>query len=133
MEESLYMNDLLIKSVLLKGIPKDYPKYKKYEYLDKLQDLDQYMIYDNNQLDTLWINMKLNRDLRELNAFVNKNIVLKFGRISDMTFGVLLRIATGMLNKCNSITEEDKLRIHRNLCLRLHLEFNSVINEMLPF
>ena len=91
------------------------------------------MIYDNNQLDTIWINMKLNRDLRELNAFVNKNIVLKFGRISDTTFGVLLRIATGMLNKCNSITEEDKLRIHRKLCLRLHLEFNSVINEMLPF
>ena len=40
-----------------------------------MQDLDQYMIYDNNQLDTLWINMKLNRDLRELNAFINKNIV----------------------------------------------------------
>ena len=59
MGRNLCMNDLLIKSVLLKGIPKDYPKYKKYEYLDKLQDLDQYMIYDNNQLDTLWINMKL--------------------------------------------------------------------------
>jgi len=133
MEKGRYSSELLIKSPLLKFIQKDWLKYQIYNYLDKNKNLDQYMLINNNQLDTLWLNAYTNIELRNINEFVNRSIVLKFGSISEETFGVLLRIATGMLNKCKSINDAEKRKLHCSLCLRLKLEFNSVFNEMLPF
>lgn len=133
MEKGRYSSELLIKSPLLKFIPDDWMKYQVYNYLDKNKNLDQFMLINNNQLDTLWLNAYTNIELRNINEFINRSIILKFGKISDTTFGVLLRIATGMLNKCKCIDDDEKRKLHRSLCLRLQLEFNSVFNEMLPF
>lgn len=91
------------------------------------------MIVNNNQLDVSWLNMYFNRDLRELNIWINKNIVLYLGDFCETTIGVRLRIATSMLNKCYSIDDDKKRVLHTALTHRIWREFYSVVNEQLPF
>lgn len=125
--------DLLIKTPLLEYVNPKLMKYQKYKFLNRVQDQDKYMVVNNCQLHLSWLTMYFNRDLRELNTWINKNIVLCLGDICERTADVRIRIATSMLNKCYSIDDDTKRMVHTRLIHRLKLEFYSVVNEQLPF
>lgn len=65
--------------------------------------------------------------------WVNKNICQQLQTDNVITTGVKLRIATGMLNKLESLTDLEKIQIHSNLIRNVHLEQNAIIDETLPF
>lgn len=108
-------------------------KWQKYRFLNRVQDQDRNMIVNNCQLHVSWLTMYFNRDLRELNTWINKNIVLCLGDVCEKTVDVRLRIATSMLNKCYSIDDDTKRMVHTYMVERLRREFYSVVNEQLPF
>lgn len=54
-------------------------------------------------------------DLAKLAIWCNKTIYLKIDMYNTNTIGVLTRIATGMLNKIDYLTDDQKNLIHFNL------------------
>lgn len=75
--------------------------------------------------------------LKDVLKWINTNIVLRLGKIDRgnvtlTTYGVLLRIATGMLNKTN-IPPEYKTIFHANMVQNIKHELNEIIEESLPF
>lgn len=126
-------SDILLKTPLLSYLRPDLQKWEKYHFLNAVQDQDKTMVVNNCQLHTSWLNMYFNRDLRELNIWINRNIVLCLGDAVESTIGVRLRIATSMLNKCYSIDDDKKRELHSALTNRIWQEFYSVVNEQLPF
>lgn len=74
--------------------------------------------------------------LKDLLHWVNTKIVLKLGKYdygaSVKTYDVLLRIATGMLNKID-IPKEYKLMFQRNMTHNVHSELGRIMGESLPF
>lgn len=71
-------------------------------------------------------------DLVDLRHWIIDNIVIKFCSLDYKTLDVLIRIATGMLNKCD-IPKEDKIFLHDNLVWNLRAEHNNLILSGLPF
>lgn len=126
-------SDILLKTPLLEYINPYLMKWQKYRFLNRVQDQDRNMIVNNCQLHVSWLTMYFNRDLRELNTWINKNIVLCLGDVCEKTVDVRLRIATSMLNKCYSIDDDTKRMVHTYMVERLRREFYSVVNEQLPF
>lgn len=81
-----------------------------------------------------YINMVMpNPDLIRWIMWVNKNICQKLTDDCILTTGVKLRIATGMLNKLESLTDLEKIQIHCNLVLNVKKEQNKILDETLPF
>lgn len=72
-------------------------------------------------------------DVLEWGRWVNKNIVFNLERDTAQTTGVKLRIATGMLNKLKSLSEEDKKIIHENLTTNVYNEMFKIAASQLPF
>ena len=72
-------------------------------------------------------------DVLEWGRWVNKNIVFNLERDTAQTTGVKLRIATGMLNKLKSLSEEDKKIIHENLTTNIYNEMFKIAESQLPF
>lgn len=72
-------------------------------------------------------------DVLEWGRWVNKNIVFNLERDTAQTTGVKLRIATGMLNKLKSLSEEDKKIIHENLTTNVYNEMFKIAANQLPF
>lgn len=126
-------SDILLKTPLLSHVNPNSEKWVKYHFLNKVQDQDRCITVNNNQLRTSWLNMYFNRDLRDLNIWINKNIVLCLGDENATTIGVRLRIATSMLNKCYSIDDDEKRELHTALTQRIWNEYYSVVDEQLPF
>lgn len=124
---------LITNSTLLNYIAKNTPKELQYEWLRSTYTQDRFLLINNVQLYLNFLDVVLNRDLRELNVWINKNIVLQFGNMSEKTFDVRMRIATSMLNKCQSINDDKKREVHEHLIKRMTIEFYSVVNESLPF
>lgn len=76
----------------------------------------------------------VNHDLRRWIRWVNLNICLNLGsEYNSQSLGVKLRIATGLLNKIESLTDEEKIQLHSNLVRNIHDEINKIIDETLPF
>ena len=71
-------------------------------------------------------------DLINLRHWIIDNIVIKFYSLDYKTLDVLIRIATGMLNKCD-ISKEDKIFLHNNLVWNLRAEHSKLILSELPF
>lgn len=65
-------------------------------------------------------------------SWVNANIIINLARIDLKTMGVLIRIATGMLNKCN-IPKGLQITFHDNMVENLRVEHAEVIMSGLPF
>ena len=128
-----YSKILITNSTLLNYIAENTPKELQYEWLRSTYTQDRFLLVNNVQLYLNFLDVVLNRDLRELNVWINKNIVLQFGNMSEKTFDVRMRIATSMLNKCQSINDDKKREVHEHLIKRMSLEFYSVVNESLPF
>ena len=64
--------------------------------------------------------------------WVNKNIVINISCIDYKTLYVLIRIATGMLNKCN-IPKDLQIMLHDNMVRNLKSAYNDCIISDLPF
>lgn len=80
-----------------------------------------------------WIKIMQLTDVLEWGRWVNKNIVFNLERDTAQTTGVKLRIATGMLNKLKSLSEEDKKIIHENLTTNIYNEMFKIAESQLPF
>lgn len=79
------------------------------------------------------VNWRDNPELWKLKGWITYNIILNLGNDSPVTTGVKVRIATGMLNKIESLTVLEKIRIHDDLILTIFKEQNAIIDEELPF
>ena len=108
-------------------------KWEKYRTLNRIQDQDKFMVVNNCQLNIPWLKMYFNYDLRTLNVWINRNIVLCLGDIVERTFDVRVRIATSMLFKCIGLTDDEKRQIHSDFVTKMRREFYSVVDEQLPF
>lgn len=64
--------------------------------------------------------------------WINTNIVIQLSGITYKTKDVLVRIATGMLNKCD-IPKEVQIMFHDNMVENLKVELEDIIQSDLPF
>lgn len=65
-------------------------------------------------------------------TWINTKIVINLNVIDYKTLDVLIRIATGMLNKCN-IPKETQILFHSNMVKNLKLEHEFIMTSDLPF
>lgn len=94
-----------------------------YRNFDKGIDIDTYEKARANRMELqTWLNPMLNcfngivmEDLQHLLKWTNCNIFLKIDINSFKTTGVLIRIATGMLNNIEYLTKHQKQQLHLNL------------------
>ena len=81
-----------------------------------------------------WLKVMRNHSLIQWLWWVNRNICDdNLERDSYYTTMVKLRIATGMLNKLTSLTDEEKREIHTNLTTNVNCAMWSRQERDLPF
>lgn len=125
--------NMLSTSPLLQYVKNESHK-EQYKFLERNYDSDRYGIsLCSLCIQPIEVNCITNNEVRKWLEWVNKNIVLHLGSDFHMTTMVKLRIATGMLNKLESLTSLEKIKIHDNLTLNIHREINVVLTEDLPF
>lgn len=73
-----------------------------------------------------------NEEVKTLLKWIKINIILKLDILDNTTLNVLIRIATGILNKIN-ISDEIKQLFHTNMVKNLNREHFEIIAETLPF
>ena len=106
---------------------------EQYNWLLRVYSQDQFMLDDSSVFGVELFCMS--KDVRKFVHWVNLKIVLKLGRReyeSSKTYNVLLRIATGMLNKLD-LPNNVKLIMHDNMTRNIHKELDNIIMETLPF
>lgn len=64
--------------------------------------------------------------------WIKSNIIINLAEINYKTLDVLVRIATGMLNKCN-IPKDIQIMFHDNMVGNLKTEHNKIMLSDLPF
>lgn len=106
---------------------------EQYNWLLRVYSQDQFMLDDTS---VFGVELRcMSKDVRKFVHWVNLKIVLKLGRYeyeSSKTYDVLLRIATGMLNKLD-LPSNIKLIMHNNMTRNIHKELDSIVMETLPF
>lgn len=106
---------------------------EQYNWLLRVYSQDQFMLDDTS---VFGVELRcMSKDVRKFVHWVNLKIVLKLGRHeyeSSKTYNVLLRIATGMLNKLD-LPNNVKLIMHDNMTRNIHKELDNIILETLPF
>ena len=123
---------MLIHSPLLRNVD-DRSLAEQYNWLLHCWESDRFMLDDTYVFGVELICMS--KEVRKFVRWVNYNIVLRIGQYEYeplKTYEVLLRIATGMLNKLN-LPRETKLLIHTNMTSNIHNELDRVMIESLPF
>lgn len=73
-----------------------------------------------------------NKEVHKVLIWVTNKIVVNLSRLDYKTLDVLIRIATGMLNKCD-IQKEVQISLHDNLVENLRTEHQQIILSELPF
>ena len=73
-----------------------------------------------------------NQEVAKVLAWVMTRIVINLSSIDYKTLGVLIRIATGMLDKCQ-IPKELKIMYHDNMVRNLQTEHTRIVLCDLPF
>lgn len=73
-----------------------------------------------------------NPEVTSVLTWIKTNIIFELGIIDYRTLGVLIRIATGMLNKCD-ISQELKIMYHDNMAWNLRNAHNDIVLSDLPF
>lgn len=73
-----------------------------------------------------------NPEVTSVLNWINTNIVIQLSGITYKTKDVLVRIATGMLNKCD-IPKEVQIMFHDNMVENLKVELEDIIQSDLPF
>ena len=106
---------------------------EQYNWLLRVYSQDQFMLDDTS---VFGVELRcMSKDVRKFVHWVNLKIVLKLGRYeyeSSKTYNVLLRIATGMLNKLD-LPSNIKLIMHNNMTRNIHKELDNIVMETLPF
>lgn len=106
---------------------------EQYNWLLRVYSQDQFMLDDTS---VFGVELRcMSKDVRKFVHWVNLKIVLKLGQHeyeSSKTYNVLLRIATGMLNKLD-LPNNVKLIMHDNMTRNIHKELDNIIMETLPF
>lgn len=106
---------------------------EQYNWLLRVYSQDQFMLDDTS---VFGVELRcMSKDVRKFVHWVNLKIVLKLGLHeyeSSKTYNVLLRIATGMLNKLD-LPNNVKLIMHDNMTRNIHKELDNIIMETLPF
>jgi hypothetical protein len=106
---------------------------EQYNWLLRVYSQDRFMLDDTS---VFGVELRcMSKDVRKFVHWVNLKIVLKLGRYeyeSSETYNVLLRIATGMLNKLD-LPDNIKLIMHDNMTRNIHKELDSIVMETLPF
>ena len=123
-------------------VPVNTPLYKQYEYLFEHQGIYWYhfrdvfgpfpqpiAVWDISEEEKLFLT---NRDLENVLIWINKNIIVRLSKIDETTLGVLIRIATGMLNKVD-IPKELSITLHNNMVENLKEEHKNMLLSQLPF
>lgn len=80
-----------------------------------------------------WLRIMRNHDLITWLWWVNDNICDQLSIDNYNTVQVKLRIATGMLNKLESLTDMEKTEIHTNLTTNVQNAFFLRLERELPF
>ena len=80
-----------------------------------------------------WMQIMPHRGAIKWLSWVNENICLQLDIDDFRTTDVKLRIATGMLNKIESMPDILKIQIHSSLTTNIKQEWSKIINEDLPF
>lgn len=75
----------------------------------------------------------LNSELKRWLSWVNKNIIIPMANETYTTTGVKVRIATGMLNRIESLTDLEKIQIHCNFTQNIRTELQKLMDDELPF
>lgn len=73
-----------------------------------------------------------NPEVTKVLTWIRVNIIINLPCITYRTLDVLIRIATGMLNKCD-IPEELQIMFHDNMVENLHSEHKEILLAELPF
>lgn len=127
---------MLIESTLNR-YTRDLLPSERYKWLKEHIEADQFCInYPNflgqipRQLETTLL---INPECRKWVVWVNKNIILNLTNPDYRIVNVLLRIATGMLNKLNAISRTEKIEIHQLLTSSVQKELIIIRTETLPF
>lgn len=80
-----------------------------------------------------WMTIMPHHDALMWLYWVNEKICLHIDYEDIKTIGVKIRIATGMLNKLESLTDEEKIQIHSNLTRNINAEYQKIQVSRLPF
>ena len=128
----MILTNMLIHSPLLRYV-EGMSIAEQYNWLLRVYSQDQFMLDDTS---VFGVELRcMSKDVRKFVHWVNLKIVLKLGRHeyeSSKTYNVLLRIATGMLNKLD-LPNNVKLIMHDNMTRNVHKELDNIIMETLPF
>lgn len=73
-----------------------------------------------------------NDDIVNLLGWIHENIVMKLEDLTYITLNVLIRILTGLLNKCD-IDKDTKIELHDTIVSQLRNRKSYLISEDLPF
>jgi hypothetical protein len=87
------------------------------------------VVYDISEEQKLAI---YNPEVTKVLNWVNSRIVINLSYLDYKTLDVLVRIATGMLNKLD-IPSETKILFHNNMVGNLRREHSEIMNSQLPF
>lgn len=71
-------------------------------------------------------------DLVNVTDWIEINIFSNMPTLTDSTIGVLTRIATGMLNKCN-LPKDLIMQLHENLVNNINSAYRNKLFSELPF
>lgn len=113
--------------------------YKEVRHILKLEPAYMCSVRNSSQcvhpMNLTQILLLGNWDVKIVNWFkwVNENICLTLDIDHYKTIGVKLRIATGMLNNIESLTDEEKIQIHSNLTSNVWNEYELIQTSLLPF
>ena len=124
----------------------DVSTVEKYEYLAQLYKEGKTHILLNNirifgpypQPEVPWDISEAekiviyNKDVANVNKWLKNEIFNKSALFNYKTLDVLIRIATGMLNKCN-IPKPLQIMFHDNMVENLRSEYNMIVDSSLPF
>jgi len=141
--------DLIFKQALLFNdqiLPQSLGLRERYKVMQQMYDRGETYILLNNinvfapfaKSDVPWDiseEQKIatyNPEVVKILNWVRTKIIKNLGSIDYRTLDVLIRIATGMLNKCN-IPKETQIRFHDHMVHNLQAEYILMINEDLPF
>lgn len=73
-----------------------------------------------------------NKEVTKVLTWLKVNVIVKLVDLDYRTLNVLIRIATGMLNKCN-IPKEVQIMFHDNMVESLNSEYSKIVTSDLPF
>lgn len=125
---------MLIHSPLLRYVEGE-TLAEQYKFLRDDISLDHYALDDQSVIAPVHF-IPMPSDVRNVVNWINKNIVLNLDKYlyfpGIRTLNVMLRIATGMINKLD-IEKDVRILMHDSMISNIQKEFALLEVELLPF